>query len=174
MNELDLEVRDQLYKWLDSIPFSRPKKKLARYFADATAVAELINYFIPGFVYENAYPPCMSLAKKIDNWERLNSKVLGKLGIKLTKERIQSLAEAKLEYTEAFLCELAGVVYRKNYFTIQRVLDMNKEKDDTRNNAGTSPDIPLMSDLDKTENQKRNSHWDKNTLLLPDKPELKK
>lgn len=164
MNGLDLEVRDQLYEWLDSIPFSRPKKKLARYFADATAVAELINFFIPNFVYENAYPPCMSLAKKIDNWERLNSKVLGKLGIKLTKKRIQSLAEAKLEYTEAFLFELAGAIYRKKYFTIQRVLDMNKVTDDTGSNAGTT-DMrnSLMSDLDKIQNQKGNSHWDKKT-----------
>lgn len=171
MNELNLEVRDQLYKWLDSIPFSRPKKKLARYFADATAVAELINFFIPGFVYENAYPPCMSLAKKIDNWERLNSKVLGKLGIKLTKKRIQSLAEAKLEYTEAFLCELAGVIYWKKYFTIQRALDANKATDVTGNNTGTSNGNPLTSDLDEIVNQKR---CDKNNLLLPDKPELKK
>lgn len=177
MNELDLEVRDELYKWLDSIPFSRPKIKLARYFADATAVAELINYCIPNFVYENAYPPCMSLAKKIDNWERLNNKVLSKLGIRLTKKRIQSLAEAKLEYTEAFLCELAGVIYMKNYFTIQRVLDKDKEKEkgDTRNNAGgTSNDSPLTRDVDKIENQACNSHCDKNTLLLPDKLELQK
>ena len=135
MNDLDFEVRDQLYKWLDSIPFSRPKKKLSRYFADASAVAELINYFIPNFVYENAYPPCMSLAKKIDNWERLNNKVLRKLGIKLTKTRIKKLAEAKLEYTEAFLCELAGIIYRKNYFTIQKVLEENRTEDNLKNSV---------------------------------------
>lgn len=122
MSELDQDIRSNLYLWLDSIPFSRPRKRLARFFADASAVVEIINYFHPNFAQEIAYPSCMNRAAKIDNWERLNKKVLDKLGLHLTKVQIANLADAKLKYTESFLCRLAAAIYQKNYDAIQKVL----------------------------------------------------
>lgn len=131
MTELTPEFRDNLYRWLDSIPFSRPKKKLARYFADASAVAELISFCIhKKFVYENAYPPAMSLANKIDNWKRLNRKVLKKLGINLAEDQINNLADAKLVHTEVFLFKLAIAIYSVKYNSIRRVLEDSRTEED--------------------------------------------
>lgn len=128
MNQLNLEVRKLLYMWLDVIPFSRPKTKLARFFADASMVAELINFFFPKFVFENAYPACLAMANKIDNWERLNRKVLQKLGIKLSKDLIKELAGAKLEATEAFLCRLVSVIHSRKQTIIRRELQKNSSR----------------------------------------------
>ena len=39
------EDLDSLYAWVDGIPLSRPKKNMARDFADGLMVAEIIHHF---------------------------------------------------------------------------------------------------------------------------------
>jgi len=38
---------EQLLEWIDSIPFSKPKRNLARDFADGVFVAEIMKIYKP-------------------------------------------------------------------------------------------------------------------------------
>ncbi|GIY54682.1 hypothetical protein CEXT_132391 [Caerostris extrusa] len=118
MTDTEADVKHHLYIWLKSFPFLQ-KKNLRRDFSDARLVAKLINYFMPKFALENAYPSCMSVAKKIDNWTRLNSKVLSQLGCQLSKENIEDLANSKADATEEFLLQLASSLYKTNKHQIK-------------------------------------------------------
>ena len=45
----------ELYSWLDTIPFSRAKKSIARDFADGVCVAEIIHHYFPRLVQLHNY-----------------------------------------------------------------------------------------------------------------------
>lgn len=74
---------------VDSIPFSRPKKSINRDFSDAVMLAELIYHYNPKMVSLHNYPPANSTTKKIENWNTLNTKVLKKLDLQLSKQQIE-------------------------------------------------------------------------------------
>lgn len=71
-----------------SIPFSRARKQINRDFADAVMMAELIHHYNPKAISLHNYPPANSHAKKIENWNTLNTKVFKKLRIHLEKQQI--------------------------------------------------------------------------------------
>lgn len=83
-----------MYEMVDSIPFSRAKKNIHRDFADGVMMAELIYHYNQKLVALHNYPPANSLAKKIENWNTLNVKVLKKLGVHLGKQDIENIANA--------------------------------------------------------------------------------
>lgn len=56
---------EEVYKMVDSVPFSRVKKNINRDFSDALMMAELVYYYSPKLVQLHNYPPANSLAKKI-------------------------------------------------------------------------------------------------------------
>jgi hypothetical protein len=70
---------------VDNIPFTRSKKNITRDFSDGVMMAELIYHYQPNKVELHSYPAASSVVKKMANWETLNSKVLKKMGIGLTK-----------------------------------------------------------------------------------------
>jgi hypothetical protein len=82
---METEELQQVYDMVDSIPFSRPKKNINRDFADCVMMAELIHHYSPKMISLHNYPAANSVSKKIDNWTTLNSKVLKKMGIVLSK-----------------------------------------------------------------------------------------
>jgi len=111
------EALDDLYAWIDGIPFSRPKKNIARDFSDGgtrflftfsspimipitfdtfpVLCAELIAHFQPKNVDMHNYFPASSAMQKKINWSTLNRKVFSKMGIRLSDSTIQQLIEAK-------------------------------------------------------------------------------
>jgi hypothetical protein len=50
--ELDDQLLQDLYAWIDQIPLSRPKKRIEKDFSDGVMVAELIKYYFPSWVKE--------------------------------------------------------------------------------------------------------------------------
>lgn len=63
---------NQIYNWVDEIPLSRPKKNIARDFADGVLVAEIIHHFLPKLVEIHNYSAAHSSAQKNYNWNTLN------------------------------------------------------------------------------------------------------
>ncbi|XP_033227362.1 sperm flagellar protein 1-like isoform X2 [Belonocnema kinseyi] len=97
---------EQIYAWLDEIPFSRPKKNTARDFSDGVLMAELLKKYYPRLVDVHNYIPGSSIAKKIDNWCTLNRKVLSKIEMKLSKDIIDKLANSQAGVIEHVLTDL--------------------------------------------------------------------
>ena len=44
---LDDEELQRVYMWVDEIPLSRPKRSIARDFADGVLVAEIVHHYFP-------------------------------------------------------------------------------------------------------------------------------
>jgi len=72
----DEEELQRLYTWVDSIPLSRPKRSIARDFADGVLVAEVCAHYCPPLVQLHNYSAASSAAQKLYNWTTLNQKVL--------------------------------------------------------------------------------------------------
>lgn len=87
---MNQEQLGEVYKMVDSIPFSRSKKNISRDFSDGVMMAELISHYNPKLISFHNYPAANSVAKKIDNWNTLNNKVFRneKLKINLTRQQI--------------------------------------------------------------------------------------
>jgi hypothetical protein len=71
----DEEELQRLYTWVDSIPLSRPKRSIARDFADGVLVAEVCAHYCPRLVQLHNYSAASSAAQKLYNWTTLNQKV---------------------------------------------------------------------------------------------------
>ncbi|KAG5493125.1 hypothetical protein GH5_01861 [Leishmania sp. Ghana 2012 LV757] len=93
----------ELYTWVDEIPLSRPKRNIARDFADGCSVAEILKFFFPKLVDLHNYVPAMSHAKKLDNWNTLNAKVLRKLYFEVPPEELEDIVAAVPGAIERFL-----------------------------------------------------------------------
>lgn len=63
---------NQIYNWVDEIPLSRPKKNIARDFADGVLVAEIVHHFLPKLVEIHNYSAASSSTQKNYNWNTLN------------------------------------------------------------------------------------------------------
>lgn len=93
----------ELYLWVDDIPISRPKRNIARDFADGCSVAEILKFFFPKLVDLHNYVPAGSVAKKKDNWHLLNHKVFSKLYFVVPEEEIEDIVTAVPGAIERFL-----------------------------------------------------------------------
>jgi hypothetical protein len=82
---IDEQSIEELYRWLDAVPFSRQRRNGARDFADAgmcarvrvnatssVLVAELIAHFLPRYIDLHMYMPASSAQLKRYNWDTLN------------------------------------------------------------------------------------------------------
>ena len=47
---LDDEELQRIYQWVDEVPLSRPKRNIARDFADGVLVAENVSHYFPRLV----------------------------------------------------------------------------------------------------------------------------
>ena len=63
-----------MYVWVDEIPLSRPKKNIARDFADGLLTAEIVAHFQPRMVELHNYSPANGVTQKNYNWNTLNTK----------------------------------------------------------------------------------------------------
>ena len=74
MGDLTDDQLQKLYTWIDEIPLSRPKRNIARDFADGVLVAEIVSHYFPRLVELHNYSAANSYAQKIYNWNTLNTK----------------------------------------------------------------------------------------------------
>ena len=58
----------RIYQWVDEIPLSRPKRNIARDFADGVLSAEIVSHYFPRLVEVHNYPAANSYAQKVYNW----------------------------------------------------------------------------------------------------------
>ena len=66
------EELNQIYNWVDEISLTRPKKNIARDFADGVLTAEIVAHYIPKIVEVHNYVPAHSTNQKLYNWNTLN------------------------------------------------------------------------------------------------------
>lgn len=110
LNEGENELM-YIYEWVDSIPLSRQKKNIARDFNDAVLLAEMIKYHYPRLVDIHNYPSASSSKQKLANWNTLNTKVLKKLGLKISKEEINDVMNSKPNAIEGLLSKVYRVIH---------------------------------------------------------------
>ncbi|XP_066405366.1 sperm flagellar protein 1 [Molothrus aeneus] len=92
-----------LYRWLDTVPLSRPRRNIARDFSDGVLAAEVVKFFFPSLVELHSFVPTSSTAQKVANWGHLNRKVLSKLNLRLPEEMIQALVRSQPGTAEQLL-----------------------------------------------------------------------
>lgn len=100
---LDDASLQQLYSWVDEVPLSRPKRNIARDFADGVLAAEIVAHFIPRLVELHNYPCANSTQQKLYNWDTLNVRVLKKLNAALSRPDIEAISQCVPGAIEKFL-----------------------------------------------------------------------
>ncbi|KAK9786385.1 hypothetical protein WJX73_004933 [Symbiochloris irregularis] len=90
-----MEVADEelegIYAWVDEVPLSRPKRNLARDFADGVLVAEVVRHHCPRIVDLHNYSGAHSLDAKLYNWKTLNHKVFKRLGFVVARGECEAV-----------------------------------------------------------------------------------
>ena len=80
---------------MDEIPLSRPKRNIARDFADGVLVAEIVAHYFPKLVELHNYSSANSLTQKVYNWNTLNQRVFRKLGFSVAKPDCEAVTTAQ-------------------------------------------------------------------------------
>lgn len=104
--ELDDQLLQDLYAWIDQIPLSRPKKRVEKDFADGVMVAELIKYYFPSWVDLHNYPTANSTQQKLINWGLLNRKVLCRFNLNVPEPVMRGICLGRTGLVEIFLYNL--------------------------------------------------------------------
>lgn len=107
MSEEDLHA---LYMWVDEIPLSRPKRNIARDFADGVCIAEVVKHFFPKLVELHNYTAASSITQKVDNWRTLNNRVFRRLHFEVPEEEIRDITAAVPGAIERFLRALQAKI----------------------------------------------------------------
>ena len=111
--ELNDEMLEELYEWIDKIPLSRPKKRIERDFADGYCVGEIIRQFLPQFIEMHNLTPANNLQQKLANWGLLNSKVFNRFGLNVPYNITQNICNQRPGYIEVFLYNLRYKIEEK-------------------------------------------------------------
>ena len=98
----DAELR-ALYAWIDAIPLTRPKRNIARDFADGVMLAEVVAAYFPALVELHNYAAANSVKQKVYNFETLNQRVLRKLGYQIPRPVIDDIVACKTGAVEGVL-----------------------------------------------------------------------
>ncbi|XP_015126788.1 sperm flagellar protein 1 [Diachasma alloeum] len=141
------DILDEIYTWLDQIPFSRPRRNLARDFSNGVFMAELLKQYYPRHVDLHNYSPSNSLSKKLDNWRTLNRKVLSKIDMRLTDDVIYQIASAQSRAIDSVLVRLRARILK----------DCNDERRSlyTASDTGMSSNqVDSVLDMDEVQNKK--------------------
>ncbi|XP_021378549.1 sperm flagellar protein 1-like isoform X1 [Mizuhopecten yessoensis] len=108
--ELNDDELTDLYKWVDAIPLSKPKKNMTRDFADGVCVAEILKYYFPKIVELHTISQCSKTHLKIQNWLMLNRTVFSKLRFELASDVIEDLSTCKPGVIEKVLHKLRSKI----------------------------------------------------------------
>lgn len=96
----------EIYSWIDSMVFIKPKKSISRDFADGVVVAEIVNHLAPRLIELHNYQPANNTQLKLYNWKTLNQKVFKKLGLKFSDDILKAVATAQPGAIENILITL--------------------------------------------------------------------
>ncbi|XP_075566001.1 sperm flagellar protein 1 [Pelecanus crispus] len=102
-----------LYRWLDAVPLSRPRRNIARDFSDAVLAAEVVKFFFPAMVQLHSYVPASSTPQKLANWGHLNRKVLTKLNFSIPDDVIRQVVQCRPGMVEQVLLLLRQKIEEK-------------------------------------------------------------
>ncbi|KAF5300234.1 hypothetical protein FQR65_LT09188 [Abscondita terminalis] len=94
---------EQLYRWIDEYPLTRPKKNISRDFSDAIPLAEILKNHYPKLVDLHNYTPRNSVCQKLINWQTLNRKVLSKIDLSIPNSTLEQLANSEQGVIEKIL-----------------------------------------------------------------------
>ncbi|CAD8061208.1 unnamed protein product [Paramecium sonneborni] len=94
---------NKIYNWVDTVPFSRPKKHIGRDFADGVLIAEIIQHYVPAIIDIHNYSMAHSVQQKQYNWNTLNTKVFRKMGFQITQKDIDAVIQVIPEAIERIL-----------------------------------------------------------------------
>ncbi|XP_051507614.1 sperm flagellar protein 1 [Myxocyprinus asiaticus] len=111
--QLDEEVLQDLYAWIDKIPLSRPKRNITRDFSDGVMAAEVVRHFFPKLVELHNYTPAHSTQQKLSNWSTLNRKVFSKLNFHIPEDTMKKIVVSTAGYIELVLCSLREKIEEK-------------------------------------------------------------
>ncbi|KAK7493198.1 hypothetical protein BaRGS_00015535 [Batillaria attramentaria] len=119
LGELSEQELEELYTWIDGIPLTRPKRNIARDFADGVMVAEVVHHYFPREVQLHNYTPANAIKQKLDNWYLLNRKVFKKLRFELSEDVIRRIVNAQVGVVENVLQTLRTRLERVAWETKQ-------------------------------------------------------
>jgi len=134
---LDGEALNELYRWIDAVPLSRPKKNIARDFSDGVSVAEIIHHYLPRAVEVHNYGVASATGQKRINWNTLNRKVFGKLNIKLNETTLNNVVECKPGAIEQVLWDLRRRI-QEHATTSTTNLDSKRELTFSKSQTGNA------------------------------------
>ncbi|XP_013104402.2 sperm flagellar protein 1 [Stomoxys calcitrans] len=98
------EQLNDLKSWLHQ--YGVTYKNLHRDFSDALPLANLLKKMYPKLIDLHNYSSANSTQLKLNNWETLNFKALGKLGLSQNKNMLNKLAKGTPGFIESLLREL--------------------------------------------------------------------
>lgn len=124
VEELKHHELQQVYRWIDQIPLSRPKRNISRDFADGVLMSEVVSHFFPRLVDLHNYSMGNSAQQKNYNWDTLNMKVFKKMDYQVSKEMVKNI-----------ISHTRGAIER-TLFEVQRVLADFQERGGDRGDAG--------------------------------------
>lgn len=129
---MDNTNAEDIYKWIDNHPITRPKKCIHRDFSDAgvlilsqyahnfllklnstVPLAEILKNYYPKLVDLHNYSPKNAVNLKLINWQILNKKVLSKINYTLDKNVMDKLAQAVPGVIEKILFDLKIILDEK-------------------------------------------------------------
>ncbi|CAF0738284.1 unnamed protein product [Brachionus calyciflorus] len=145
--ELNDQILEDLYEWIDQIPLSRQKKRIERDFADGYCVGEIVKHFLPQLIDLHSLTPAHNLQQKLANWGLLNHKIFSKFGLNVPLNITQNICNAKPGYIEVFLYNLRYKIDEKlNELEIKRE-HQQKAKNSPRNNNSSLNKIKVPTQL---------------------------
>lgn len=101
--DLDATQLQELYRWIDKIPLSKPKKNIARDFSDGVLMAEVVAHFFPKSIELHNYSKSNAETAKLDNWNVLNKKTFRKMGFQVAANDITDVVACKKGTIEKLL-----------------------------------------------------------------------
>lgn len=104
--ELDEQLLQDLYAWIDQVPLSRSKRRIERDFSDGVMVAELVKYYFPNWVELHNYAPANNTQQKMINWGLLNRKVFSRFDLNVPEHVMRGICLGKSGLVEMFLYNL--------------------------------------------------------------------
>mmetsp|Transcript_27437 Transcript_27437/g.38793 ORF Transcript_27437/g.38793 Transcript_27437/m.38793 type:complete len:208 (+) Transcript_27437:99-722(+) len=127
--ELDQKQLQELYRWIDKIPLSRPKKNIARDFSDGVLMSEVVAHFFPKMIELHNYNKTNSVSQKETNWNTLNAKIFKKMGFSVASQDVKSVAA----------CE-KGAIEKVLFFVQGKMAAFQEKKERKRVQDGDKPD----------------------------------
>ncbi|XP_036339873.1 sperm flagellar protein 1-like [Rhagoletis pomonella] len=98
------EELSELKNWLADHQIN--PNKLHREFSDAVAFANLLKKLYPKLIDLHNYPPRNNTQLKLNNWETLNFKALGKIGLQQTRDMLEKFAKGTPGAIESLLYDI--------------------------------------------------------------------